>query len=176
MKNILAERVTAAIRDVPDFPKPGILFKDITPVLQDGDLFNTVIHYFCERYEDADVTKIVGIESRGFILASAIAHELSTGLVLIRKPGKLPYHRVGVDYDLEYGSDRVEMHVDAINKGERVVLVDDLLATGGTMGAAIELCQSVGGVVHEAGFMIQLDFLDGVKKLHGVPTHSLIHF
>lgn len=176
MKNILAERVAAAIRDVPDFPKPGILFKDITPVLQDGDLFNTVIHYFCERYEDAEVTKIVGIESRGFILASAIAHELSTGLVLIRKPGKLPYKTIGVDYDLEYGSDRVEMHVDALEPGERVVIMDDLLATGGTMGAAIHLVQNAGATVHEAGFLVELGFLNGVSKLRGVPTHSLIHF
>lgn len=176
MKNELADRVSAAIRDVPDFPKPGILFKDITPVLQDGDLFNTVIHYFCERYESLNVTKVVGIESRGFILASAIAHELSTGLVLIRKPGKLPYQTIGVDYSLEYGTDRVEMHVDAVQKDERIVIVDDLLATGGTMGAGIELCKKAGANVVEAGFLIQLDFLDGVKNLHGVPTHSLIHF
>lgn len=175
MKNILAERVNRTIRDVPDFPKPGILFKDITPVLADGELFTTVTNYFAERYEEMGITKIVGIESRGFIFGSAIAHEMSAGLVLVRKPGKLPWDKVGVDYALEYGTDRVEIHKDAVGPGDRVVIIDDLLATGGTAAATVDLVKQLGAEVVECGFLIELDFLEGHKRL-GVPHHALVHF
>lgn len=175
MKNALAERVTKSIRDVPDFPTPGVLFKDITPVLQDGELFSTITKYFAERYESMDLTRVVGIESRGFILGAAIAHELQIGLVLVRKPGKLPAATVGVDYELEYGTDRVEIHQDALSREDRVVIIDDLLATGGTAAATVQLVTQQGSKVVECGFLIELDFLKGAEKL-SVPHHSLVHY
>lgn len=172
----LIERVKGAIRDVPDFPKEGILFKDITPVLQDGALFGEVTEYFAQRCRDRGITTVVGIESRGFIFGAALAHELGVGLTLIRKPGKLPWDRVGVEYELEYGSDRVEMHVDGVSADDKVVLVDDLLATGGTASAAIDLIERVGGKVEEVLFLIELDFLEGRARLGDVDIHSLVHF
>ncbi len=175
MKNALSERVAKNIREVPDFPKPGINFKDITPVLENGELFSTVTKYFAERYEAMGVTKIVGIESRGFIFGAAIAHELSVGLVLVRKPNKLPADKIGVDYELEYGTDRVEIHTDALNTKDRVVIIDDLLATGGTAAATVELIKQSGAKILECGFLIELDFLDGAKKL-GTSHHSLVHY
>ncbi len=175
MKNALAERVAKTVRDVPDFPKPGIMFKDITPVLQDGELFTTVTNYFAERYEAMGITKIVAIESRGFIFGAAIAHELSMGLVLVRKPGKLPAERIGVDYALEYGTDRVEIHKDALKAGDRVVIIDDLLATGGTAAATVDLVKQSGAEVVECGFLIELDFLEGGKKLDA-KHHSIVHY
>ncbi|MEZ4462333.1 MAG: adenine phosphoribosyltransferase [bacterium] len=175
MKNALAERVDRTLRDVPDFPKPGILFKDITPVLEDGELFTTVTNYFAERYEAMGLTKLVAIESRGFIFGAAIAHELSMGLVLARKPGKLPAEKVGVDYALEYGTDRIEVHKDALGPKDRVVVIDDLLATGGTAGATVDLVHQLGAKVVECGFLISLDFLDGAKRLN-VPHHAIVHY
>lgn len=175
MKNKLAERIARTIRDVPDFPKPGIMFKDITPVLGDGELFSTITNYYAERYSDMGITRIVGIESRGFIFGSAIAHEMSLGLVLVRKPGKLPWETVGVDYALEYGTDRVEIHRDAVGPDDRVVVIDDLLATGGTAAATVDLVQQLGATVVECGFLIELGFLEGHRRL-GVPHHSIVHF
>ncbi len=171
----LSARVSGTIRDVPDFPKPGILFKDITPVLANGALFGEVTSYFAARCRALGVTKVVGIESRGFIFGAPLAHELGVGLSLIRKPGKLPWDRVGVDYELEYGSDRVEMHVDGVSPDDKIVLVDDLLATGGTAAAAIKLIELGGGTVSEALFLIELDFLHGRSRL-GDNVHSLVHF
>jgi len=176
MSEALSDRVRAAIRDIPDFPKEGILFKDITPLLQNGPLFREVTEYFAQRCRDRKITKVVGIESRGFIFGAALAHELGVGLTLVRKPGKLPYESVGVSYDLEYGSDRVEMHVDGVDGEDRVVLVDDLLATGGTAGAAAKLIDRVGGRVVEALFVIELEFLRGRDRLGSLETHSLVRF
>ena len=171
----LSRKVATTIRDVPDFPKPGILFKDITPVLQDGTLFQEVTEFFARRCQDRGINKVVGIESRGFIFGAALAHEMGVGLTLVRKPGKLPYEKVGVDYELEYGTDRVEMHVDGVTAEDRVVLVDDLLATGGTAAATIDLVRRVGGEVEEAVFLIELDFLNGRERL-GVDVFSLVHY
>lgn len=176
MSEALVDRVRAAIRDVPDFPKEGILFKDITPVVQNGPLFAEITRYFADRCRKRGITKIVGIESRGFIFGAALAHELGVGLTLIRKPGKLPYEKVGVSYELEYGSDRVEMHVDGIDGDDRAVLVDDLLATGGTAAAAAELVEKVGGRCVEALFLIELEFLAGRARLGDLEVHSLVKF
>jgi adenine phosphoribosyltransferase len=172
----LADRVRAAVREIPDFPTEGIMFKDITPVLQDGELFSEVTEYFAERCRDRGINKVVGIESRGFIFGAALAHELSVGLTLVRKPGKLPYDLVGVDYELEYGTDRVEMHVDGIDPNDRVVLIDDLLATGGTAAAAAKLVDRVGGEIVEAVFLIELGFLNGREKLGDMELHSLVKY
>ncbi len=176
MKNELADRVKAAVRDVPDFPKEGIVFKDITPVLEDGTLFNTITNYFAERFEQRGVQKIVGIESRGFIFGSAIAHEMQVGLVLVRKPGKLPADRIGIDYELEYGTDRVEIHTDSLDADDTVAIVDDLLATGGTAAATAELVEKTGATIAELSFLIELGFLGGRQKLAGYHLHSLLTY
>jgi len=174
--NELSDKVRATLRDVPDFPKEGIIFKDITPVLADGLLFRQIIEAWRERYASQNISSIVGIESRGFIFGAALANAMGVGLTLVRKPGKLPYKRIGVDYTLEYGTDRVEMHVDALKPGERVLVIDDLLATGGTCGATVALVQELGAVVVECAFLVELAFLDGAQRLHGVPHHSLTVF
>ncbi|TXD35745.1 adenine phosphoribosyltransferase [Lujinxingia vulgaris] len=172
----LVSKVRSTLRDVPDFPKEGIIFKDITPVLADGMLFREIIEAWRERYASQNISAVVGIESRGFIFGAALAHALGVGLTLVRKPGKLPYNRIGVDYTLEYGTDRVEMHTDALKPGQRVVVVDDLLATGGTCGATVALVQELGAVVVECAFLVELGFLEGSKRLHGVPYHALTVF
>jgi adenine phosphoribosyltransferase len=171
----LVTDVTAAIRDIPDFPKPGILFKDIAPVLGDPALFGRVVSWMGEQVAGQGVTKIVGMESRGFIFGAPLVANLGAGFVPARKPGKLPYQTVGVDYALEYGTARLEVHVDAIQKGEKVVVVDDLLATGGTAAATVDLVRRLGGEVVACVFMIELDFLSGRDKLD-VPVHSLVHY
>lgn len=164
------------IRDVPDFPKKGILFKDITPVLQDPTAFRGVIDRLADRYETSRPDAIVAIESRGFILGSALAYRLGIGLSLVRKPNKLPWKRRRVEYALEYGTDALEIHEDGVGKGQRVVIVDDLLATGGTAGATVKLVQDLGAIVQECAFVIELGFLDGKKKLSPVPVFSLIQY
>ena len=164
------------IRDVPDFPKKGILFKDITPVLQDPAAFRGVIDRLADRYEDARPDGIVAIESRGFILGSALAYRLGVGLTIVRKPKKLPWKTKRVEYALEYGTDALEIHEDGVAKGQRVVIVDDLLATGGTAGATVKLVQELGGIVQECAFVIELAFLDGKKKLAPVPVFSLLQY
>lgn len=170
----LDRRIRDTIRDIPDFPKEGVVFKDITTVLRDGELFADIVEHFADRYRDQDVDRIVGIESRGFIFGSALAHELRTGLSIVRKPGKLPYDTVGVDYSLEYGTDRVEMHTDALDDSDRVVVIDDLLATGGTAAATLELIDRLGAEVVEAAFVIELGFLSGRQKLDdAVKLHSI---
>jgi adenine phosphoribosyltransferase len=155
----------AAIRDVPDFPKPGIVFKDITPVLADGRLFRAVIDRFAEALAGSGVTKVIGIDARGFIFAGAVAYKLGLGFIPIRKKGKLPWTTQSASYNLEYGESVVEMHVDAVSKGEKVALIDDVLATGGTAAAAIKLLTRAGAEVVCAQFLMELGFLHGRKSV-----------
>ncbi|MBV8376026.1 MAG: adenine phosphoribosyltransferase [Verrucomicrobia bacterium] len=177
MSRVNLQQLKSAIRDIPDFPRAGIIFKDITPILGDGQLFQRVIDHLGEEAEKASPSKIVGIDARGFLFGAAVAYKLGLGCVLIRKKGKLPFKTVGSSYQLEYGDAEVEMHIDAINPGERVVLVDDLLATGGTSGAAVNLIQKVGGIVGSALFVIELEFLPGRKNLPpDVPVYSMVQF
>jgi len=170
------QSVRDAIRDIPDFPKKGILFKDITPVLADGILFRNAIDLFLGALEGKAVDKIVCIDARGFLFGSAIAYRLGVGMVPVRKRGKLPYLTRSHAYALEYGEAEVEMHVDAIRAGEQVVLIDDLLATGGTSAAAVGLIRAAGGVVAGAYFLIELGFLNGRSQLSGVPVVSFVQY
>ncbi len=163
------------IRNVPDFPKPGIQFKDITTLWKDPKAFKESIDMLYQRYRDKKIDKVVGAESRGFIVASPLAYLLKAGFVPVRKKGKLPYKKIEVTYNLEYGTDTVEMHEDAISSGENVLIVDDLLATGGTVGAIIELVNKLGGNIVEAAFIVELDFLKGREKLN-IPVYSLVHY
>ncbi len=172
----LQQRLDATIRDIPDFPKPGILFKDITPVLSDPGLLGDVIDYLAELYHDKDIDAVVGMESRGFIFGTPLALSLGTAFVPARKPGKLPYKSVGYEYELEYGTNRLEMHVDAIKPGQRVLVVDDLLATGGTADATCKLIRQLGGEVVACCFVVELGFLNGREKLGDVPVESVIIF
>lgn len=164
------------IRDIPDFPKKGILFKDVTPLLGSGEGLRATIRKLAELIAGKQVTKIVGIESRGFIFGTALAHEMGLGFVPVRKPGKLPYQTVRESYSLEYGTDAIEMHRDAVAPGERVVIVDDLLATGGTMAAAAKLVRAVGGDPLAALVVIELKMLNGREKLRGLDVHSLLQY
>ena len=170
------QRLNAAIRDVPDFPKPGIIFKDITPILADGALFRLTIDAFAEIAGKTRAQKVVGIDARGFVFAAAVADRLGIGFVPVRKKGKLPYRCESAGYTLEYGEAVVEMHVDALQPGERVVLIDDLLATGGTAGAAIQLIKKIGGEVMAAAFLIELEFLHGRKALGEVPIEAFLRY
>jgi adenine phosphoribosyltransferase len=166
----------AHIREVPNFPKPGILFYDITPLLNNPDCFRAIIDECFQKYQDAGITKIVGIESRGFILGSPLAYHLKTGFVPVRKPGKLPADVFEVKYNLEYGSTSLAIHRDAIREGERVLVVDDLLATGGTAGATVHLIRQLGGDIVGVVFLVELLGLEGRKKLDGYEIHSLITY
>ncbi len=168
------EQIKKTIRDVPDFPKEGILFKDITPVLSDPDIFSSVIALFADRLREKRVQKVVGIDARGFIFGAALADRLNAGFVPVRKKGKLPYETLEKSYALEYGNATVEIHKDAVAAGENVVVIDDLLATGGTAAAAIELVQQLGGEIVEVDFLIELSFLSGREKLGDVPVYSAI--
>ncbi|MBV8350743.1 MAG: adenine phosphoribosyltransferase [Verrucomicrobia bacterium] len=171
------EQLKSAIRDIPDFPRPGIIFKDITPILGNGQLFQRVIDHLADEAQKANPSKVVGIDARGFLFGAAVAYKLGLGCVPVRKKGKLPYKTIGSSYQLEYGDAEVEMHIDAIAEGERVVLVDDLLATGGTSGAAVNLVQKIGGVVGSALFVIELAFLNGREKLPpDVPVYSIVQY
>ena len=172
----LIEKLRAGVRDVPDFPKPGIVFKDITPILSDGELFKMSIEVFLERCRGKKIDKIVGIDARGFLFGSAVAYELGVGFVPIRKRGKLPYKTETAKYSLEYGEAEMEMHVDAISPGEQIVLVDDLLATGGTSAAAAMLIAKTGGELLEAQFLIELEFLHGRQKLAPTPVVSFLKY
>jgi adenine phosphoribosyltransferase len=169
----LPERLRAALRDVPDFPKPGILFKDVTPVLRDGALFREATRAMAAPFLDAGITRVAAIESRGFIFGAPIAQHLGAGFVPLRKPGKLPWTRQRVAFTLEYGSDSLEAHVDAC-PGDRVLVVDDVLATGGTAAAACELVEAVGGMVVACTVLISLDFLGWGERLAGRPVHALL--
>lgn len=170
------DELKSKIRDVADFPKEGIIFKDITPLLGDATSFKQAIDLIARRYEGAGIDKVVGIEARGFILASALAYKMGAGLAPIRKPGKLPYKTYQETYELEYGTDTMEIHVDAVEPGQRVLMVDDLLATGGTMEAAAKLIKKIGADIHELAFMVELSFLDGRQKLKEYDVFSLINF
>jgi adenine phosphoribosyltransferase len=168
------EELARAIRDVPDFPKPGILFKDITPVLADPRLFAGSIARLTEHFKPGDVDAVVGIDARGFIFAAAAAFQLQCGFVPVRKKGKLPYQTFEESYDLEYGSNTIAVHTDAVRPGSRVILVDDLLATGGTAAAAANLLRRLGANILEITFLIELSFLHGRDKLKGFPVRSLV--
>lgn len=170
------ERIKKAIRDVPDFPKPGIIFKDITPVLESPGLFSDSIDLFAEMVSTKKIDLVAGIEARGFIFGAALAVKLGVGFVPIRKPGKLPYKTFRTEYALEYGTDAIEVHQDAFPKNASVFLVDDLLATGGTAGAAIELIEKAGGQIEEVGFLIELSFLNGRDHLPGITPKVLIKY
>lgn len=172
----LESALKATIRDIPDFPKPGILFKDITPILSDPQLFRRTIDYFAELYAGRHIDVVVGMESRGFLFGAPLALELSASFVPARKPGKLPYESVGVSYDLEYGSATLEMHTDAIARGQRVLVVDDLLATGGTALATTQLVNQLGGEVVACCFVVELGFLDGRVRLGGTPVESIVTY
>ena len=161
------EQLTAALRDVPDFPKPGIIFKDITPILADPQLLRIAVDLMAERHTGKKLDKIAVIDARGFIFGSALAYTLGIGLVPIRKAGKLPYSTNEVSYDLEYGSATLAVHTDAFDEGDKVVIVDDLLATGGTAAASVELIEKAGAVVDEIDFLVELTFLNGREKLDG---------
>ncbi len=172
------EELRALIRDVPDFPKPGIVFKDITPLLHKAWALQKVIDFIGNRYVGSGIDIVAGIESRGFILASALAYKIGAGLAIIRKPGKLPYKTLSATYTLEYGEDRIEVHEDAIQKGMKVVLIDDVLATGGTMNAAIDLVERLGGSIINIDFLLELTALNGRRRIEerGYPVFSLIKF
>jgi len=170
------DHLAKAIRDVPDFPKKGILFKDITTLLKRPDLFAEVIDILTDKYREAGIDKVVGIEARGYLFASALAYRLRAGLVPVRKPGKLPAETVEVTYELEYGTDSVQMHRDAIAPGEKVLVLDDLLATGGTAEAACKLVGGQGAEIVGAAFVIELSFLAGRKRLEGIDIFSIITF
>ncbi|MGQ9633843.1 MAG: adenine phosphoribosyltransferase [Bryobacteraceae bacterium] len=170
------EHLKKLIREVPDFPKPGILFYDITTLLKDPVGLKTVIDALRDRYQGAGVAQVLGIEARGFIFAPALAYALGAGFVPVRKPKKLPAKAIREEYQLEYGTDALEIHEDAIPKGQRALIVDDLLATGGTAAATARLVEKLGGVVAGFAFVVELDFLKGREKLAGYEVHSLLHY
>jgi adenine phosphoribosyltransferase len=170
------ENLTALIRDIPDFPEPGIVFKDITPVLADGKAFAALVDALADPFRESGVDKVAGIEARGFTLATPVAERLGAGFIPVRKPGKLPYETVREDYSLEYGTDSLEIHTDAAGKGEKILLVDDVIATGGTAAAAIRLLRKIGAEVVGFSVFIELAFLDGADKLDGVPFHALVTY
>jgi len=174
MRRMNVAELRAKIRDIKDFPTEGILFKDITTLLRDGPAWRFAVDSLASYYQKDRVDVVVGVESRGFIFGGAIAHQLNAGFVPVRKLGKLPGKTIEVEYELEYGRDALAMHEDAITPGQRVLAVDDLLATGGTMGATLRLIEQLGGHVVGVAFMIELGFLHGREKLRNYPLHSLI--
>jgi adenine phosphoribosyltransferase len=170
------DQLKKLIREVPDFPKKGILFYDITTLLKDKAGFATLIDLFSENYIGKQVDLVLGMEARGFIFGPALAYRLNAGFVPVRKPGKLPAETAKVSYDLEYGSNTLEIHKDAIQKGQRVLIVDDLLATGGTAVATAQLVRELGGEIAGLGFVVELDFLKGREKLGSYDVFSLLHY
>jgi adenine phosphoribosyltransferase len=173
---LTTDQLKQMIREVPDFPKPGILFYDITTLLKDKIGFATLIDKFSQHYISQKVDLVLGMEARGFIFAPALAYRLNAGFVPVRKPGKLPAKTVKYDYALEYGTNSLEIHKDAIQKGQRVLIVDDLLATGGTAEATVELASSLGAEIAGLGFVVELDFLNGRQKLKNYDVMSLLHY
>ena len=171
------ETLKSVIRDIPDFPKEGIIFKDITPLLSNPASFKKAIDTLRARYEDKRIDQVVGVEARGFIFASALAYALGCGVVMVRKPGKLPYKTYQKTYSLEYGEDSIEIHQDAFEKDQKIVIIDDVLATGGTLAACVELVSKNFEVdLVEIGFLIELDFLNGRQKLGNIPIYSMMRF
>lgn len=168
--------IREAVRDIPNFPKPGVVFKDITPLLGNGRLFKWMIDLLANRYRSRAVDMVLGIESRGFIIGAALAYTLGAGLCIARKPGKLPYETHSASYELEYGSDSLEVHRDALPPRAKVLVVDDLIATGGTAAAAVHLASSMGAEVIECAFLIELSFLKGRDKLNPHGVFSLIQY
>jgi len=164
------------IREIPDYPKPGILFYDLTTLLQDPRGFHSVVDQLCDHYAGKKVDIVAGIEARGFIFAPALAYRLGAGFVPVRKPKKLPWKTASVTYALEYGTDQLDIHADAVRSGQRVLLCDDLLATGGTAAAAIKLIRQLGGDVAGAAFAVELNFLNGRSKLPGIDVFSLLKY
>ena len=176
METTALDAVRARIRDIPDFPQKGVIFKDITPVLADGGMFRAVIDAFAARWRGERVDKVVGIESRGFLFAAPLAYALGAGVTVVRKPGKLPWKVIREVYSLEYGENALELHVDAVEPGERVLVVDDVLATGGTADATGRLVTRQGGTLVGFSFLVELGFLNGASKLGGARVHALIRY
>jgi adenine phosphoribosyltransferase len=172
----LADELRAAIRDVPDFPKPGIMFKDITPLLADPGLFQRATLAMAEPFRNAGITHVVAIESRGFLLGAPVAQHLGAGLIPVRKPGKLPSKTASVEYALEYGTDKLEIHADACDHAATVLIVDDVLATGGTAAATAELVRGRGANVIGFSFLMILTFLPGTSRLQGTPAHAVVKY
>ncbi len=170
------EHLKKLIREVPDFPKPGINFYDITTLLQDADGFKQTIDALVNEVKDQRIDTVIGIESRGFIFGTPVAYQLDAGFVPVRKPNKLPWEKVSVSYDLEYGQDTVEMHRDAVGDGHNVLIIDDLLATGGTARAVADLVEKVGGKIVKILFVVELDFLNGRERLNGYEISSLLNY
>lgn len=170
----MSETLKRFIRDVPDFPKKGIIFKDITTLLKDGSKFRAAVDTIVNKYKTKHIDAVVSVEARGFIFGSAVAYNLGAGIIPVRKKGKLPYLTYSITYDLEYGTDTLEIHQDAFKKGARILIVDDLLATGGTTRAVVDLVEKIGGEVVGLAFLIELVALKGRAKLKGYPIYSLI--
>jgi len=170
------DRLRKKIRDIPDFPKPGILFKDITPLIKDPATLRLSVHQLLQPFLGREITAVAGMEARGFIFGSLVAWELGLPFIPLRKPGKLPYDVETVAYDLEYGSATLEVHIDAFDANDRVLLIDDLLATGGTAKASCELVEKTGATVEACAFVVELDFLNGREKLNSYEIHSLLHY
>jgi len=170
------ERLAAHIRNIPDFPQPGIQFKDITPLVKNPAMLRLAVHELITPFKNERLTAVAGMEARGFIFGSLAAMELEVGFIPLRKPGKLPYKVESVSYDLEYGSAELEVHVDALDSGDRVLLIDDLIATGGTAAASCELIEKLGAKIAGCAFVVELDFLKGREKLSDYHIHSLIHY
>lgn len=170
------EQLKQVIRDIPDFPKKGIIFKDITTLLSDAKSFHRMVDLLAHRYIGEKIDQIVGIEARGFILGAALAYKLGTGITLVRKSGKLPSETRSISYELEYGTDTLEIHADAFKPGDRVIIADDLLATGGTMAAVVDLVEEMGAEIFECAFMAELEFLKGRDKLPDGKVYSLLKF
>lgn len=170
------ERLIKKIRDIPNFPKPGIIFKDITPMVKDPATLRLSVHLLLQPFLGRNITAVAGMEARGFIFGSLVAWELGLPFIPLRKPGKLPYDVQSVEYDLEYGSAALEVHIDAFEPNDKVLVIDDLLATGGTAKASCELVEKSGAKVEACAFVVELDFLNGRKKLKDYEIHSLIHY
>lgn len=172
----IKDSIIKAVRDIPDFPVKGVIFKDITPILSDIDLYNKIVEIIVDKYKGRNITKIVALESRGFIFGISIAQKLNIPFIPVRKKGKLPYKTVSATYNLEYGTSTVEMHIDAVNETDNVLIVDDLLATGGTACAAIELVKKLKGNVAACAFVIELTFLNGKEKLKDIEYSSIVQY
>lgn len=170
------DNLTSLIRDIPDFPEPGVVFKDITPVLANGEALTELVDALAAPFLDMGVTKVAGIEARGFTLATPVADRLGAGFIPVRKPGKLPYDTIREDYELEYGTDALEIHTDAVEEGDKVLIVDDVIATGGTAAAAVRLLRGVDAEITAFAVFIELVFLNGARQLDGIPLHALVRY